>query len=170
MRMARKLGMISYRSAIEWQDRFGRDYQFHYPRQLYGMTFEIESYLEYAARKFIGAFDPCSYVYLSRAMDWFDASANFDDLPHALQEVRLESALVIGVLTDVLFPNRQQREIASSLKAVGVSTELELLASPQGHDAFLVDQDTFGTLLGEYLEGIWRRELAPRAGRVTREG
>jgi len=169
MRMARKLGMISYRSAIEWQDRFGRDYQFHYPRQLYGMTFEIESYLEYAARKFIGAFDPCSYVYLSRAMDWFDASANFDDLPHALQDVRLESALVIGVLTDVLFPNRQQREIASSLKAVGVSTELELLASPQGHDAFLVDQDTFGTLLGEYLEGIWQRELAPRPGRVTRD-
>ena len=158
MRMARKLGMISYRSAIEWQDRFGRDHQFHFPNQLFGMTFEIESYLEAAARKFIGAFDPCCYLYLSRAMDWFDASANFDDLPTALAGVELDSALVIGVDTDVLFPLRQQGEIAKTLTSLNIDTRLEMLPSPQGHDAFLVDKDNFSNVVGGYFRAIAKKE------------
>lgn len=151
MRMARKLGMISYRSAVEWQDRFGRDHQFHFPQQMFGMTFEVESYLEAAARKFIGAFDPCCYLYLSRAMDWFDASAYHDDLPAALDGVQLDSACVISVVTDVLFPPRQQDEIAASLQHLGIDTRLESLPSPQGHDAFLVDRDNFSRVIGGYL-------------------
>lgn len=158
MRMARKLGMISYRSAIEWEERFGRDHQFHFPEQRFGMTFEVESYLEAAARKFIGAFDPCCYLYLSRAMDWFDASANFDDLPSALADVRLDSALVMGVDTDTLFPPRQQGEIAKSLISLNIPTRLEMLPSPQGHDAFLVDYENFGSMIGGYFRNIANEE------------
>jgi len=159
MRLARKLGMISYRSAVEWQDRFGRDHQFHFPRQLFGMTYEVESYLEAAARKFIGAFDPCCYLYLSRAMDWFDASSGCDEgLPEALADVKLDSALVIGVDTDVLFPARQQGEIARSLIRLKIDTRLEMLPSPQGHDAFLVDFDNFAGMVGGYLRSVARRE------------
>lgn len=158
MRLARKLGMISYRSAIEWQDRFGRDHQFHFPREQFGMTYEVESYLEAAARRFIGAFDPCCYLYLSRAMDWFDASAYHDDLPSALQAVKLDSACVISVETDVLFPPRQQKEIADSLTRLGIDTRLELLPSPQGHDAFLVDRENFGRVIGGYLGEIRDKE------------
>ncbi|MEM1080520.1 MAG: homoserine O-acetyltransferase, partial [Pseudomonadota bacterium] len=73
MRIARKLGMISYRSATEWQQRFGRTHQDYFPATLFGMRFDIESYLETHARKFVGQFDPCCYLYLSRAMDAFDA-------------------------------------------------------------------------------------------------
>lgn len=159
MRLARKLGMISYRSAIEWQDRFGRDLQFHYERQRFGMNYEIESYLEAAARKFIGAFDPCCYLYLSAAMDRFDASEGCDCLADALDAVQLDSALVIGVDTDVLFPPRQQGEIARSLIAIGIDTRLEMLPSPQGHDAFLVDTENFGNVVGGFFRAVARKEF-----------
>lgn len=158
MRMARKLGMMSYRSAVEWQERFGRDMQFRYPKQMFGMTFEVESYLEAAARRFIGAFDPCCYIYLSRAMDWFDATSGYDSLKSALSDVGLSSGLVLGVDTDLLFPPRQQGEIARTLVNLGVETRLELLPSPQGHDAFLVDWDNFGSVVGGYFRAIANQE------------
>jgi homoserine O-acetyltransferase len=159
MRLARKLGMVSYRSAIEWQERFGRDLQYRYPNRPFTMNFEIESYLEAAADRFIGAFDPCCYLYLSRAMDWFDASADFDSLGDALADLRLDSALVVGVDTDLLFPPRQQGEIARTLTRLGIDTRLEMLPSPQGHDAFLVDFENFGNVVGGYFRSIARREF-----------
>lgn len=159
MRLARKLGMVSYRSAIEWQDRFGRDQQSNYPEQWWGMRYEVESYLEAAAHRFIGAFDPASYLYLSSAMDRFDASADCEGgLVEALEGVRLDSALVVGVDTDVLFPARQQGEIAKSLTRLGIDTRLEMLPSPQGHDAFLVDSQNFGSVVGGYFSAIAKRE------------
>jgi len=159
MRMARKLGMVSYRSAIEWQERFGRDLQYRYPNRPFTMNFEVESYLEAAADRFIGAFDPCCYLYLSRAMDWFDASENSDSLADALSDLRLDSALVMGVDTDLLFPPRQQGEIARTLTRLGIDTRLEMLPSPQGHDAFLVDFENFGNVVGGYFRSIARREF-----------
>ncbi len=160
MRLARKLGMVSYRSAIEWQERFGRDLQYRYPKRPFTMNFEVESYLEAAADRFIGAFDPCCYIYLSRAMDWFDASEGFDGLADALASLHLESALVIGVDTDLLFPPRQQGEIARTLTRLGIDTRLEMLPSPQGHDAFLVDFENFGNVVGGYFRSIARQEFA----------
>lgn len=160
MRLARKLGMVSYRSAIEWQERFGRDLQYRYPKRPFTMNFEVESYLEAAADRFIGAFDPCCYIYLSRAMDWFDASAGCDNLADALGSLRLTSALVIGVDTDLLFPPRQQGEIARTLTRLGINTRLEMLPSPQGHDAFLVDFENFGNVVGGYFRSIARQEFA----------
>lgn len=157
MRMARKLGMVSYRSAIEWQERFGRDLQYRYPPRPFTMNYEIESYLEAAADRFIGAFDPCCYLYLSRAMDSFDASAGHDNLADALADLELDSALVMGVDTDLLFPPRQQGEIARSLTRRGIDTRLEMLPSPQGHDAFLVDFENFGNVVGGFFRAIAHR-------------
>lgn len=158
MRMARKLGMVSYRSAIEWEERFGRDLQYHYPPRPFTMTFEVESYLEAAADRFIGAFDPCCYLYLSKAMDGFDASNGHENLAEALAPLNLDSALVVGVDTDLLFPPRQQGEIAKTLTRLGIDTRLEMLPSPQGHDAFLVDFENFGNVIGGYFRSIARRE------------
>ena len=115
MRMARKLGMLSYRSFEEWRTRFGRRKQNYFPTELFGMNFEVESYLEAAARRFVHSFDPCSYLYLSRAMDWFDVADGYPDLPTALADIQLKSACVIGVQTDILFPVHQQKDIADAL-------------------------------------------------------
>jgi len=155
MRMARKLGMLSYRSAEEWRTRFGRNLQDYYPTELFGMNFEVESYLEAAARRFVRSFDPCSYLYLSRCMDWFDATEGFPDLTSALASIRLDSACVIGVNTDILFPLHQQQEIADALTNNGVDTCFTSLKSKMGHDAFLVDYEHFNPLIKAYLDRIW---------------
>jgi homoserine O-acetyltransferase len=158
MRMARKLGMLSYRSAEEWRTRFGRELQNYFPREVFGMDYAVESYLEAAARRFIHSFDPCSYLYLSRSMDWFNVADGYRDLQHALAEIQLKSACVIGVDSDILFPLYQQKDIADALTANGIETEFTELKSPLGHDAFLVDYDQFGPLVAAYFDRIWEAE------------
>jgi homoserine O-acetyltransferase len=152
MRLARKLGMISYRSEPEWRDRFGRLPQNRYNERLFGMHFAIESYLESAAKKFIRNFDPCCYLYLSQAIDFYDISDGYPDMQSAFADIQLESVKVIGVETDFLWPVHQQEEIVEMFSANGVASDYELLPSIQGHDSFLVDYDRFCPLIGEYFK------------------
>lgn len=156
MRIARKLGMMSYRSATEWLERFGRE-RIPAERMRSGAfepEFEIESYLEAHAEKFIRSFDPNCYLYLSRAMDWFDIADYGDDVADALARLGLKRTLVLGVETDVLFPLRQQRQLADGLRDGGARVTLEELSSIQGHDAFLVDEDRFTPVIGNFLEAL----------------
>lgn len=145
MRMARKLGMITYRSAREWEQRFGRERiaQERQDGDGYAPDFEIESYLEANAQKFIGQFDPACYLALSRASDLFDLAEHGGSVAAGLGHLGVETAMVIGVETDVLYPIHQQRELAAGLAQAGVPVVLEELPSIQGHDAFLVDMDRF---------------------------
>ncbi len=155
MRMARKMGMLSYRSAEEWSIRFGRREQDYFPTEIFGMNYEVESYLEAAARRFIHSFDPCSYLYLSRAMDWFNVADGYSDLPTALAGIQLKSACVLGVETDILFPVQQQKAIANALSDNGVDTCFTNLESLMGHDAFLVDYDHFNPHIVAYFNRVW---------------
>ena len=152
MRLARKLGMITYRSAAEWRVRFGRERVSQQSGEAFGLTFEIESYLEAHALKFIGGFDANCYLYLSRAMDLFDAAAHGGgSLEKAFARIGAEHALVIGVETDFLFPLDQQRELARLLEAPGRRLDLHELPSIQGHDSFLVDMARFRPVIGEFF-------------------
>ena len=162
MRMARKLGVITYRSALEWDGRFGRvrlDSDRRDDEDPFGLEFEVESYLEAHARRFVRNFDPNSYLYLSRSMDWFDLAEYADvrcadqagDVLSALSMIRLERALAIGVATDILFPLQQQEQIAEGLRAGGADSRFLPLESPQGHDAFLVDFGRFDPAVRGFL-------------------
>ncbi len=154
MRIARKIGLMSYRSALEWEQRFGRERREPDAGEVpaFGIEFQVESYLDANARKFVDGFDANCYLYLSRAMDWFDLAEHGDgDLVGAIAAMALRRALVVGVETDFLFPPRQQVELATALRQAGVDTRLELLPSVQGHDAFLVDRPRFGALLRDFL-------------------
>ncbi|MFW8593298.1 homoserine O-acetyltransferase MetX [Cribrihabitans neustonicus] len=147
MRIARMLGMLSYRSAAEWQQRFARDRVS--PAAAGGAPFlpefMVESYLQHHADRFIGRYDPNCYLYLSRAIDRFDlAEIAGGDLSLALSQLVLQKALVIGTASDVLFPLWQQEQIAAGLSAGSVPTEMVHLHSDHGHDAFLSD---FGQLI-----------------------
>lgn len=163
MRMARKLGMLSYRSAEEWRTRFGRRVQDYFPTELFGMNYEVESYLEAAARRFVRSFDPCSYLYLSRSMDWFNVADGYPDLSTALAGIELRSANVIGVETDILFPLYQQQAIADALAGNGIGTDFTELASLMGHDAFLVDYDHFTPIVRAYFKQIWEQDRLEEA-------
>ena len=153
MRLARKLGMITYRSAAEWAERFGRERATQEPQQgdPFGIDFEVESYLEAHANKFIGTFDANCYLYLSRAMDLFDAADHGGSLEQAASLVDLERALVIGVQSDFLFPPHQQAELAAALQSQVREVEFKRLASIQGHDSFLVDMDRFRPVVAAFF-------------------
>lgn len=163
MRMARKLGVITYRSALEWDGRFGRvrlDGDRRDEADPFGLEFEVESYLEGHARRFVRRFDPNCYLYLSRSMDWFDLGETCatghvpGSTRTALSRLHLDRALAIGVYTDILFPIEQQQEIADGLLAGGADASCLPLPSPQGHDAFLVDIARFGPAVRGFLDSL----------------
>ena len=157
MSIARKLGVITYRSAMEWVGRFARIRLDHDQRDddPFAAEFAVESYLVGHARKFVRSFDPNCYLYLSRASDWFDAAEyGGGHVDAALRRVDVERALVIGVSTDILFPLSQQEQIAEGLRAAGAEVTLVPLDSPQGHDAFLVDIERFGAAIGAFLRRL----------------
>jgi homoserine O-acetyltransferase/O-succinyltransferase len=151
MGLARKLGVISYRSAEEWRVRFGRQRVQKPAEQAFGTEFEVERYLQGHADRWAGSFDPCSYIYLSRAMDWFDLNAlqSSPCIPRYFQR-----ALVLGVATDILFPLSQQAELAQLLARGGTQVSFAALPSVQGHDAFLVDMENFGPAVARFLAGL----------------
>ena len=82
---------------------------------LFGINFEVESYLQNHAERFIGAFDANCYLYLSRAMDLFDAADHGGSLAASFA-ISLEAALVVGVKSDALFPLHQQVELAEAMQ------------------------------------------------------
>lgn len=153
MRMARKLGMITYRSAEEWRMRFGRE---RTPTDQsggdpFGVVFEVESYLEHHAKKFTGQFDPNCYLYLSRASDMFDIAAHGATVEAALARVQAQRILIIGVKSDFLFPIHQQQELADGLTKAGRKVDYVALDSMQGHDSFLVDMDSYRPLVARFF-------------------
>jgi homoserine O-acetyltransferase len=158
MRLARKLGTITYRSADEWVDRFGRqriDREVAPMREnSFAPEFAIEGYLEAQAEKFVRAFDANCYLYLSRAMDRFDLVDDERDLVPTLARTGLERALVIGVQSDFLFAIGEQQKIATSLQAAGIDTQFARLDSREGHDAFLVDIDGFDPPIRRFLAAL----------------
>jgi len=159
MRLARKIGMLSYRSPDEWRERFGRSRVRHdVPRGAasFGIEFEVESYLEAHADRFVGSFDANCYLYLSHAMDLFDAADHgAGDLSAAFARMQAAKALVLGVDSDILFPSDQQQELAALMRGpAGADVAEAILPSKQGHDSFLVDLERFGSRIAEFLDGL----------------
>jgi homoserine O-acetyltransferase len=157
MRLARKLGTITYRSAAEWKHRFGRRPAAGGDKSLppggahFAAEFAVQDYLNAQADKFVSVFDPNCYLYLSRAMDRFDLSAHGGTPAGALERAAAERALVIGVESDILFTINEQSAIATAFENAGTATEFVPLASLEGHDAFLVDIDPFSAAIGKFL-------------------
>jgi homoserine O-acetyltransferase len=153
MRLARKLGTITYRSAAELRQRFGREPLAGNARSLsqFAPRFAIEGYLETQAERFTRIFDPNCYLYLSSAMDRFDLAEHGGSAAAALRAVSSESVLVLGVESDMLFPIYEQAGIAEAFEQNGLPTRFVRLPSLEGHDAFLVDIPRFGAEIRRFL-------------------
>jgi homoserine O-acetyltransferase len=154
MRLARKLGTITYRSAAELRQRFGRERLEGTARNLsqFAPRFAIEGYLEAQAERFTRIFDANCYLYLSSAMDRFDLAEHGGSAAVALRSVTAESVLVIGVDSDMLFPIQEQAAIAQAFKQSGVKTRFAPMSSLEGHDAFLVDIAGFSEQIRPFLD------------------
>ena len=152
-RLARKLGMMTYRSPREWEQRFGRErisLEMHSDEMFFG-DFAVESYLENHANRFTGQFDANCYLYLSRASDLFDLAEHGGSVAAGISRLSLERAMVIGVTTDLLFPIRQQRELAEGLRAAVADVEFVELDCIKGHDSFLVEMDAFRPVISRFF-------------------
>lgn len=152
MRIARKLGTITYRSAAEWRERFGREplEGNAYSVSPFAPHFAVEGYLEAQAERFTRSFDPNCYLYLSSAMDRFDLAEHGGSFAAALREVS-SRVLVIGVESDLLFRIEEQAAVVAAFEHNRVPTQFARLPSLEGHDAFLVDIARFSAEIHRFL-------------------
>ncbi len=150
---ARMIGHLTYLSAVGMEQRFGRSLQ---DREAITYSFEadfqVESYLRHQGTSFVQRFDANSYLYISRAMDYFDLSRGFDGLAAALDRSSAEF-LLVSIDTDWLYPPSQAREIYDALVETGRSPRHVEISSPHGHDAFLIEHATITPHIVAFLDG-----------------
>ena len=146
MATARSIGQISYRSELEFDERFGRDHQGD-EEPLDGGRYAIESYLEYHGDKLARRFDANTYIVLSEAMNHHDVGRGRGGIAEALARVRSE-VTIAGVSSDRLYPLRLQHELAALIpNASGV----DVIQSSSGHDGFLIEHDAVGKIIRRAL-------------------
>ncbi len=151
LRLARKLGTITYRGAREFDMRFGRQRVAAPATSGVRPPFEVESYLDHQAERFSHVFDANCFLTLSQAMDEFDLAEHGGSLDAAFVRFEDMRALVIGVETDMLFPIHQQQAIGAGLGAAGADVRFDAFPSIAGHDSFLVDLPRFEAAIGNFL-------------------
>ncbi|MBD3225865.1 MAG: homoserine O-acetyltransferase [Caldithrix sp.] len=146
--LARKIGMISYRTDVSFNNRFR--YESIQPTdQKWSQTnqYQVESYLNYQGQKLVNRFDANSYLYLTRAMDTHDVSGGRGTLRDALSAIKAPT-LTIGIDTDVLYPVHEQKAIAAAIHR-GRYAEIR---SMNGHDAFLIEFDQLTAIVQPFLQ------------------
>jgi homoserine O-acetyltransferase len=154
--IARMVAHITYLSEDSIELKFGRrlqdSSQFAYAMQK-ETEFQIESYLHHQGKRFVQRFDANSYLYLTRAMDYFDLSEGFQSLSDAFAHAKARF-LVVSYDTDWLFPTSQSQELVSALLQAGKHAAFLELPCPFGHDSFLIDLDPLNELISPFLSHV----------------
>jgi homoserine O-acetyltransferase/O-succinyltransferase len=159
--VARMAAHITYLSEDALQEKFGRNLQNRAaPSFSFEPDFQIESYLRHQGSSFVDRFDANSYLYITRAMDYFDlAAAHSDVLANAFRGTTLRY-LVVSFTSDWLYPTRESKEIVQALNAVAANVSFVEIVSAKGHDAFLLDEpELFATVTGFLTSASAKRGL-----------
>lgn len=150
---ARMIGHLTYLSAVGMEQRFGRRLQERaLPSFSFAADFQVESYLRHQGASFVRRFDANSYLYITRAMDYFDLNQGFSSLAAALRRAQA-AFLIVSVDTDWLYPTAQARELVEALAASGRRARFVELSSPHGHDAFLIEHRALTPHVASFLAG-----------------
>ena len=154
--VARMLAHITYMSELSLDRKFGRNLQ---SRETLAYTFRepefaVESYLAYQGRKFVERFDANSYLYITKAIDYFDITADYGSLRAALQRIEANS-LIVSFSSDWLYPAEQMLEMVEVLEDLWRPVEYHHIDAPFGHDSFLVEVDRMEEVVGGYLSRVW---------------
>jgi homoserine O-acetyltransferase len=167
--LARMVGHITYLSEDAMLSKFGRRLQ---DKEKVGFDFttdfQVESYLYHNGDKFIERFDPNSYLYVTKAIDYFDLTVG-GSLIAGLAGVKAK-VLVVGVSSDWLYPTYQSQEIVSALAASNVQAHYSELRSSYGHDAFLVEDGQLNYVLKGFLNHITSGDVMTSSVRTITEG
>jgi homoserine O-acetyltransferase/O-succinyltransferase len=157
--VARMVGHITYLSEESMHDKFGRRLR---GMEKYGYEFqtefEVESYLKYNGLKFTKRFDANSYLYVTKAMDYFDLSAHHATLAEGLAQAAHLKFLVVSFTSDWLYPSYHSKQLVSALMAAGADATYLDVQSRWGHDAFLLEVETMTQLLDAFLTRLCREE------------
>ena len=152
--LARMIGHITYLSDDSMHEKFGRKLRgkksFGYN---FNVDFEVESYLRYKGDTFVHRFDANSYLYITKAIDYFDLSLPGGSLVKAVEGVKAKF-LIISFKSDWLYPPYQAREIVKALMINGVDVTYCEIDSRYGHDAFLLDEGEMSKILTNFLANV----------------
>ncbi|MEK9874385.1 MAG: homoserine O-acetyltransferase [Pelagibacteraceae bacterium] len=151
--VARMAAHITYLSKKSLQEKFGRKLQERDDLKFgFDADFQIESYLRYQGSVFVDRFDANSYLYITRAMDYFDLSRNFDgNLSKAFKNTKTKF-FIISFTSDWLYPTQENKEIVIALNAIGADVGFVEIESDKGHDSFLLDVPEFLKALKNFIE------------------
>ncbi len=147
--LARKIGIITYRSDAEFQQRFERQVDDPRPHFLEG-KFKVQSYLDHHGEKFVRRFDANSYLYYSRAMDLYDLGEGLGSLAEGVRRIRART-IFFAFETDFLCPRYQVEELHQALAAAGRDSRFALIPTIHGHDAFLIEIEEIHKELATFL-------------------
>ena len=155
--VARMAAHITYLSDKGLQEKFGRKLQVKGDLKFsFDADFQIESYLRHQGSVFVDRFDANSYLYISRAMDYFDLPKQFDgNLANAFKKTKTKFC-VISFSSDWLYPTKENKEIVIALNASGVNVSFVEINSDKGHDSFLLDVPEFLKTLGEFINSTYK--------------
>ncbi len=155
--VARMAAHITYLSEKGLQEKFGRKLQDRDSlRYGFEADFQIESYLRYQGSVFVDRFDANSYLYITRAMDYFDLSKQYKgNLSDAFKKTKTKF-FVISFTSDWLYPTSENREIVIALNSIGADVGFVEIESDKGHDSFLLDVPSFLKTLGDYINSTYK--------------
>jgi homoserine O-acetyltransferase len=169
--VARMVGHITYLSEESMHHKFGRRLR-HLERYGYEFNteFEIESYLKYNGNAFTRRFDANSYLYVTKAMDYFDLSQPSGSLAASFANASHLKFLVVSFTSDWLYPSYHSKRLVNALMTVGADATYLDIQSTWGHDAFLLEVDTMTSLIGSFLERLVNEEgIRLPAGAASRQ-
>jgi homoserine O-acetyltransferase len=150
--VARMAAHITYLSEAALQRKFGRELQRDGLSWGFDADFQVESYLRHQGASFVDRFDANSYLYITRAMDYFDLAAKHGGgLTEAFGKARQVRFCVLSFSSDWLYPTAESREVVRALNAAGCRASFAEIDSDKGHDAFLLDEPQLDATLRGFL-------------------
>lgn len=155
--VARMMAHITYLSEEAFQEKFGRSPQEGVLSPHFGVDFAVESYLEHQGQRFLSRFDPLSYLYLTRAMDYFDPFSRDGALDRIVSSP--VKFLIMSFDTDWRFATSHSRRIVRHLEGARIPTSFREISSPWGHDSFLLEIEQYHASVEAFLARAAQEEL-----------
>lgn len=158
--VARMIGHITYMSEKSLDEKFGRRTQkgtelaYHFDTD-----FAVEGYLQHQGEKFVERFDPNTYLYITKALDYYDVADGYHSMNEALKRTKCPF-LVLTISSDWLYTAAQGMELVNVLRDLQHDVEYRHVEASFGHDSFLVEVETMTTIVGGYLDRLWRKHLS----------
>jgi len=150
--LARMIGHITYMSDASMTEKFGRRVRQDKELFKFSPEFEVEGYLQYRGNNFTKRFDANSYLYITKAIDYFNL-LNGNNIASIFRGLKAK-VLVISFKSDWLYPTYQSQEIVKACKLSGVETTYCEINSAYGHDSFLLETDQENELVSHFLHGV----------------